>query len=136
MVTHNFTVSQNSYFNMKVLTFAKDENVRFFQHHANLSYDQRCWHFSGHTNFIPTCGNKQDLLISYGSRLLIQHSHAELLNTSVRSALSYWLIALQHILCIHSTFDGNKASLQHRPTSQTTWRSVLSSNETQILDTQ
>ena len=31
--------------------------------------------------------------------------------------ISYWLAALQHILCIHSAFDGNGVSLQHQPTS-------------------
>ena len=24
---------------------------------ANLSYDQKCWHFSDHANFIPTSNN-------------------------------------------------------------------------------
>ena len=28
--------------------------------------------------------------------------------------MSYWLATLQHIPCLHSAFDGNGASLQHR----------------------
>ena len=35
----------------------------------------------------------------------------------MKCALSYWLAALQHIPCLHSTFGGNGASLQHRLTS-------------------
>ena len=34
-MTHDFTSGQTSYLNMKVLAFAKDENMRS----ANLSYD-------------------------------------------------------------------------------------------------
>jgi len=34
---------------MKVRIFAKDENMRFFYTTANLSYDQKCWHFTDHT---------------------------------------------------------------------------------------
>ena len=87
---------------------------------------KKCWHFSDHTNFIPSCSsgalykgkdryivNKLDLLATTsGSRLPIQHSHTEL--KAVKCALSYWLAALQHISCI---FDGNGASLQCQPTS-------------------
>ena len=35
---------------MKVFTFAKAENMRFFLTTANLIYDQKCSSFSGHTN--------------------------------------------------------------------------------------
>ena len=35
---------------MKALTFAKDENMEFFQTTANLSYDQKCSPFSNLTN--------------------------------------------------------------------------------------
>ena len=46
------------------------------------------------------------------SRLSIQHSHTKL-QVTLTLTLSYWLVAVQHIMCIHD----NGASLQHRPTS-------------------
>ena len=49
-----------------------------------------------------------------------EHSNTELqvtLTLYVKWALSYWLAALQHIPCLHSTFDGIGASLQYQPTS-------------------
>ena len=39
------------------------------------------------------------------------------LDTSLKCTLSYWLATLQHIPCLHSTFDVDGASLQHQPTS-------------------
>ena len=50
-----FYSGQTSCLNMKVFTFAKDED--FSNTPANLSYDQKCWHFSDHTNFILTCNS-------------------------------------------------------------------------------
>ena len=35
---------------MKVLIFAKDEDMEFFLTNANLSYDQKCSHFGDLTN--------------------------------------------------------------------------------------
>ena len=35
---------------MKVLNFAKDEDMEFFQTTANLSYDQKCFPFGDLTN--------------------------------------------------------------------------------------
>ena len=35
---------------MKVIIYAKDENMRFFKTIANLSYDQKCSPFGDHTN--------------------------------------------------------------------------------------
>ena len=44
-------------------------------------------------------------------------SHLDTLDTSMKCASSHWLATLQHILCLHSAFDGNSASLQHQLTS-------------------
>ena len=46
-----------------------------------------------------------------------QYSTATLSYKSVKCTHSYWLAALQHIPCVHSTFDGNGTSLQLQPIS-------------------
>ena len=60
--------------------------------------------------------NKLDLLVTTSeSRLQIQYnSLSQLLDTLVKYTLRYWPAALQHIPCLHSTFDGN--GVQHRLT--------------------
>ena len=45
-----FHSAQTTYLSMKVLTFAKNENIRST---ANLSYDQKCSHFSDYTKLHP-----------------------------------------------------------------------------------
>ena len=57
-----------------------------------------------------TCMSNIFIYLSKPERL----SH---LDTSMKCASSHWLATLQHILCLHSTFDGNSASLQHQLTS-------------------
>ena len=59
------------------------------------------------------------LLMSYIYKFLVADYLSSTANgttchfdTSVKYAPSYWLATLQHILCIHSTFDGNGTSLQ------------------------
>ena len=113
--------------------------------HANMSYDQTS--VTTQTSFwlaaLERCTKakvgmyvvkKLDLLIAtFCSRLLIQHSHTELQDASVKCTLSYWLTALQHISCLHSAYDGNGASLQHRPMSLNRFCAVFfSSYTTQI----
>ena len=46
MVTQDFTLAKLAIltYNMKVLKIKKNFNTT-----ANLSYDQKCWHFSDHT---------------------------------------------------------------------------------------
>ena len=50
MVIQDFTMAKTSYLNMKVLIFAKDENMEFVQTTANLSYDRKCSPFGDLTN--------------------------------------------------------------------------------------
>ena len=62
----------------------------FYLYLQNLSYDQKRWHFSDHTNFILTCSsrglhkgryivNKLHLLATHSFGIIsIQHSHIEL----------------------------------------------------------
>ena len=57
-----------------------------------------------------TCMSNIFIYLSKPERL----SH---LDTSMKCASSHWLATLQHILCLHSAFDGNSASLQHQLTS-------------------
>ena len=47
-------------------------------------------------------------------------------DNSVKCTLSYWLAALQYFSCVHSAFDGNSTSLQHRPVSLKGLCAVLS----------
>ena len=47
---HKIYSVKTTYLSVKVLTFAKNENIQFFKTTANLSYNPKCWHFSDHTN--------------------------------------------------------------------------------------
>ena len=52
---------------MKVLKFAKDENMQIFLTTANLSlvsYDQKCWHFSDHTKFHSVLGDTISVIMT------------------------------------------------------------------------
>ena len=65
-------------------------------------------------------GTLQTRSISYNFLVAdYQYSTATLnyKDTSVKCALSYSLAALKRIPCLHSAFDSNSASLQHRPIS-------------------
>ena len=55
---------------MKVLLFAKDENMQFFT--TNLSYDQKCSPFGDHTNF----SHDLQLLSLIQSLKYVHHSQA------------------------------------------------------------
>ena len=57
---------------MKVLIFAKDENMQFFKTTANLSYDQKCRHFGDLTNI----SNHLELLSLVQRLRYVYHSQA------------------------------------------------------------
>ena len=119
----------------------------FFKTSANLSYDQKCWHFSDHTNVVLTCSfvqrqrycvNKLHLLATslvanYWSGTATQstkslwHLAAGLLNYSI-----YLYYSIVCTTAYHIRPHGNSASLQHWVCLWKVLRGVLSSYTTQM----
>ena len=102
---------------MKVLIFAKDENLRFFKPLLTWVMTQNVETSMTTPNFILTCSSRA-LNKYYNFQVAdYQYITATLSYRSLwylKSTLTCRLAALQHIPRLHSTFDGNRASLQHQ----------------------